>query len=75
MPRTTLDRPSTEMRRYNDWLRGELARRRIKQKDMATYLHIDQPGLSRRLQGRVTWTFKEVLSVLDYLDVRFEDIF
>lgn len=74
MPKVTLDKPGVAYRIFNDWLRGEMARRKIKQSELAKYLGLSQPGLSTRITGKTPWLFKEVLDVLDFMGVSFEDV-
>lgn len=74
MPRTTIDKVGTSYRRFNDWLRGELRRRHIKQDTLAEYLNISRPTLTLRLNGTIQWMFWDVLKVMEYLDADFSEI-
>ena len=67
MPRTTLDKPTTSYRRFNDWVRGELRRQKKSQTDLARYIGIDQCGISKRLSGSTSWGFMEALNAVEYL--------
>ena len=59
---------------FNDWLLGEMRRRKIHQKDLAGYIGIDQCGVSKRLSGITEWSFREVLEVLDYMEVSITEV-
>lgn len=74
MARTTCDKVGTSYRRFNDWLRGEMHRRGMRQDDLAEYLGCARSTLGFRLNGRIEWSFRDVLKVLDLLDARIEDI-
>ena len=69
MARVTLDRPTVRYRRFNDWLRGELKRRKITQSDLAKFLNLSRVSLVKRLAGETEWSFREVLTILDYLGI------
>ena len=75
MPRTNVNRVKTKYRRFNDWLRGELKDRHIRQKELADYLNIEQSTLSLRINGKVEWLFRDVLEVLYFLGVGFDEVF
>ena len=74
MPRTNVNPVETKYRKFNDWLRGELSRRKMKQKELAEYLGIEQPTLSCRLNGTIKWDFWDVLEVLDLFETSLEEI-
>ena len=74
MPRTTLDHVGISYRRYNDWLRGELKRRKIKQSDVAQYLNLSRVSLVKRLSGEVEWSFREVLQVVELIEADLTEI-
>ena len=74
MPRTNVNRVATKYRRFNDWLRGELRRRKMKQEELADYLNIGRSTLTLRLNGTIEWSFRDVLKVLDYFEVDFEEV-
>ena len=57
MTRQTVDATGTKLRRFNDWIRG------------ATYVGIDQSGLSLRLCDKRAWTLKEYFNVLEFFGV------
>lgn len=75
MPRTNVNRVATKYRRFNDWLRGELKERHIRQSELADYLNIEQSTLSMRLNGQIEWLFRDVLEVLYFLGVGFDEVF
>jgi transcriptional regulator with XRE-family HTH domain len=53
-------------KRFNDFVRGELKRRKQTQADLAEYLNIERTALSHRLCNITPWTFKEVLYVCEF---------
>lgn len=69
MTRQTVDATGTKLRRFNDWVRGELKRQKKNQTELATYVGIDQPGLSMRLGDKRAWTLKEYFNVLEFFGV------
>lgn len=74
MPRTNVNRVTNKYRRFNDWLRGELNARNMKQEELAEYLNIKQPTLSGRINGVIEWPFRDVLEVLDLFKVSLGEI-
>lgn len=73
MPKT-IDKTAKEYRMFNDWLRAELKRRKINQTTMAYYLNLSRKSLVMRLSGKVEWSFREVLEVLDYLECQITEV-
>ena len=74
MPRTNVNRVKTQYRRFNDWLRGEMKTRKVRQAELAEYLNIEQATLSKRMNGEIEWLFKDVLEVLEYFNASFEEV-
>lgn len=74
MPRTNVNRVKTKYRRFNDWLRGEMKSRKVRQAELAEYLNISQATLSKRMNGEIGWLFEDVLEVLDYFNASFEEV-
>ena len=68
MPRTRVDKTAYMITRFNDYVRGELKRRKKPQKALADYLGISRPSLSLRLLGEVKWTMEEVLETFEFLE-------
>lgn len=52
-----------------DNIRGEMARRRRKQTELAAVLGISQSGASNRMSGKVPLTVNELYSIAEWLDV------
>jgi transcriptional regulator with XRE-family HTH domain len=50
-------------------LRGEMARQRRRQTDLAAVLHISQAAVSRRLSGETPLNVDELVAVAEWLDV------
>ena len=74
MPRVNVNYAESKYRRFNDWLRGEMKRRKINQDDLATYLNCDRRTLGCRLNGSIKWSFYDVLEVVHYFDTDFDEI-
>lgn len=75
MSKTNVDKVGTEYKKFNNWLRGELKERHIRQKELADYLNIEPSTLSMRLNGQIEWLFRDVLEVLYFLGVGFDEVF
>ena len=69
MPRTRVDKTSYMISRFNDFVRGELKRKRKSQQVLADYLGMSRSSLSLRLLGEVKWTIEEVLETLEFFGV------
>ena len=74
MPRTTVDPVSKQYRVFNDWVRSELVRRKKKQEELAFYLNLSRKSLVLRLSGKVEWSFREVLQVLEFLETSIGEV-
>lgn len=59
-------------RQLNDWLRGELKRKGIKQEDVAYRLNLQQASISQKLSGKVEWTLREIIIVYEMLEIEHE---
>lgn len=59
----------TKYRQLNDFIRGEMRRKKIKQETVAKKLHIPRSSVSKRLSGDVDWLAKEIIVVFDLLGV------
>lgn len=71
MPRVKLNRAEYTEHRFSDLVRGELARRRLRQKDLADYLGKTPQVIGQKLHGQVVWTLPEMAEVMEYLDMSF----
>ena len=69
MGRRTVEDTATKVRRFNDWIRGELKRQKKNQTELAYYIGTDQSGLSLRMNEKRTWTLKEYFNVLEFFGV------
>lgn len=74
MPRVNLDRPTTQYRRFNDWLRGERRARKVRQSEIADYLGISQQAYSQKETSVSKWDFMEVLKIMDFFGESLEGI-
>ena len=61
-----INKADIQYNRFNDYVRGELKRRKLKQEDLAEYLNMERTALSHRLCNVTPWTFKEALYVCDF---------
>ena len=73
MGRRTVEDTATKVRRFNDWIRGELKRQNKNQTELAYYIGTDQSGLSLRMNEKRTWTLKEYFNVLEFFGKKAED--
>lgn len=74
MARVSCDMTLRKYRRFNDWLRGRMRREKVSQVRLAEYLGVNQQTLSKRLDGQIEWSFRDVLEVLEYFNTDFEEI-
>ena len=71
MALTKLNKTEYHSRRFSDFVRGEMARRKIRQTELAAYIGIDQSSISKKLMGRVVWTLPEMILVCGYLETEY----
>lgn len=71
MPRTKLDKATYTERLFSDMVRGELARQRLKQKDLAQYLGKTPQAIGQKMLGKVPWTLAEMANTMDFLGTQF----
>ena len=74
MPRTNVDRVATSYRRFNDFIRGELRRRKLKQSDLANYLDVNRSTLSKKMNGDLGWSLRDALKAMEFLDADIKEI-
>lgn len=58
--------------KLNDFIRGEMKRKKINQKTAANWLNIQQSCISSRLNGESEWTAREIISVFELLEIEDE---
>jgi transcriptional regulator with XRE-family HTH domain len=63
------DKTTKTYRQINDFIRGELARQKISQEELAYRLCMKQQSVSQRLNGKVEWSLKEIIDVYDILGI------
>ena len=68
MPRTSLNKTERESRRFSDYVRGQLARTKTRQADLASFVGITQQGLSMRMAGKTDWRLPEMVDILSYFE-------
>ena len=73
MAKRTLDDTGSKVRKFNDWIRGELKRQKKNQTELAYYIGTDQPGLSMRMNGKRSWTLKEYFDTLEFFGLAAEE--
>lgn len=71
MSRVKLNKAEYTERLFSDLVRGELARQRLKQKDLATYLGKTPQAIGQKMLGKVPWTLGEMTETVDFLNVTF----
>lgn len=59
-------------RQLNDFIRGELKRQKMSQKDLGYSLNLSQQVISKRLMGKIDWTLWEFINTLDDLGYEIE---
>jgi len=72
--RATIDTVGTKYRRFNDYVRGELKRRKIHQEVLADYLGVTRATLTYRLNGQIEWYLKDALKTAEFFEVGIEEI-
>lgn len=71
MPRVNLNTTQREVRKFSDYVRGQLSRTKTKQSELADFVGISQQGLSMRILGKVDWKLNEVIDIISF----FEDFY
>ncbi len=56
----------TKRRQFNDRIRGELARQKKTQGDLAFFIGTTQPNVSLKIRGKRDWTLSEYFGVFEY---------
>lgn len=74
MPKTNVDRVATSCRRVNDFIRGELRRKKLTQEDLAEYLDVDKSTVSRKFREEIGWSLKDALKAAEFLDTDLKEI-
>lgn len=74
MPRTNVDKVATSYRRFNDFIRGELRRKNLRQEDLAEYLDVDKSTVSRKFTGVLGWSLRDALKATEFLDADIKEI-
>ena len=54
---------------FNDFLSGELKRRKISQEEAAYYLKLSQASISMKLAGKVEWTVREIMNLYELMGI------
>lgn len=75
MARVMYDMPTRQYRRFNDFVRGELRRKKIKQENLAEYLKITRTALTLKLNGTNSWSLEQALNAIEFLDGDVAEIF
>ena len=69
MPKAYLTTEQREVYRISDFIRGEIRRQGKNLSDVANELNLSTASISLKINGKVTWSFEEVVMVLNYLGV------
>lgn len=56
-------------RQLNDFIRGEMKKKKIKQKQIAYRLNLPEASISYRFSGETEWTAREIIIVFEMLGV------
>lgn len=62
---------SRDYNQLNDYLRGELRRKKISQEALAYSLNISRVSVSSKLSGKKDWTVWELLNIFELLEISF----
>lgn len=62
---------SRDYKQLNDYLRGELRRKKISQEALAYSLNISRVSVSSKLSGKKDWTVWELLNIFELLEISF----
>ena len=57
---------------FNDFIRGELKRRKLSQASVAHWLNLPQTSISQRLSGTTDWTLREIMSLFELMEIEHE---
>lgn len=71
MPRTKIDKATYTERLFSDFVRGELARQRLKRQDLAMYLGKTPQAIGQKMLGQVPWTLQEMANTMEFLGTQF----
>lgn len=63
------NRTDRKYRKLNDFIRGEMRRKKISQEDLAYRLNMSQPCISQKLNEVTEWSMREVIDVFEILGV------
>lgn len=59
-------------RQLNNFIRDSMRERKISQKDVANWLNLTQACISQKLQGKVEWTAREIISIYELMEIEHE---
>ena len=62
-----INKTSKEYKKLNDFIRGELRRKKINQSSLAYSLNLSQSNISDRLNEKTDWSLWETINVMDIL--------
>ena len=60
--------------RINDFIRGELKRRKLSQEELSFRLGLQQTGISKRLSGQTDWSLGELILLCEVLEIQLGDL-
>ena len=59
-------------RQLNDFIRGEMRRKKVNQETLANWLNLTQASISQKLSGKVEWMAREIISIFELLEIQDE---
>lgn len=75
MPKVNYDKATKLHDRFNDTVRGAMRREKVTQTELAEYLGLTYSSISLRLGEKMDWRLLEVFKVMEYLELKGEDVF
>lgn len=58
-----------QYRKMNDFIRGEMRRKKINQDMLAYRLNLPRSSVSKRLSEQTEWTAREIIDVFEFLGI------
>ena len=75
MGRIACNKSQRMYRRFNDFVRGELKRKKIKHEELAEYLNLTRPALTLKLNDTTAWSLEQALDTIEFLEADIAEIF
>ena len=71
MAKVTLSKARRKVGGFSVWVSGMLKMTKQNQTDLAEYLNLSQPDVSKRIHGTVEWTLEEYFQVQEFFNEEF----